>query len=140
MENCFGAVPERAAPTISTLHSSSASRVPPPVRARRIEVDSGEVGIMGSKSRLLQTLWAGRDVNPVPIRGLKWRSAKGFERVRFDEYGHDARSKTRARRAFGTLAYSSPRSLRFHSSQPCCPCMNASISARLASSPGSCFR
>jgi site-specific DNA recombinase len=41
--------------------------------AQRVEVDTGEVRIMGSKSRLLQTLVAGGGVNPVPTQGLKWR-------------------------------------------------------------------
>ncbi len=41
--------------------------------ARRVEVADGEVRIMGSKSRLLQTLVAGRGVNSVPTQGLKWR-------------------------------------------------------------------
>ncbi|RJE83105.1 recombinase family protein [Paracoccus onubensis] len=41
--------------------------------AQRVEVDTGEVMIMGSKSRLLQTLVAGDGVNPVPSQGLKWR-------------------------------------------------------------------
>ena len=41
--------------------------------AQRVEVAEGEVRIMGSKSRLLQTLVAGSGVNPVPTQGLKWR-------------------------------------------------------------------
>ncbi|MES1991971.1 MAG: recombinase family protein [Pseudomonadota bacterium] len=41
--------------------------------AQRVEVDTGEVRIMGSKSRLLQTLVAGGGVNTVPTQGLKWR-------------------------------------------------------------------
>ncbi len=41
--------------------------------AQRVEVDTGEVRIMGSKSRLLQTLVAGSGVNAVPTQGLKWR-------------------------------------------------------------------
>jgi site-specific DNA recombinase len=41
--------------------------------AQRVEVDTGEVRIMGSKSRLLQTLVAGDGVNPVSTQGLKWR-------------------------------------------------------------------
>ena len=40
----------------------------------RFEVDTGEVRIMGSKSRLLQTLVAGGGVNAVPTQGLKWRT------------------------------------------------------------------
>ena len=38
-----------------------------------LEVAEGEVRIMGSKSRLLQTLVAGSGVNSVPTQGLKWR-------------------------------------------------------------------
>lgn len=41
--------------------------------AQRVEVAEGEVRIMGSKSRLLQTLVAGSCVNSVPTQGLKWR-------------------------------------------------------------------
>lgn len=41
--------------------------------AQRVEVNTGEVRIMGSKSRLLQTLVAGNGVNSVPTQGLKWR-------------------------------------------------------------------
>ena len=41
--------------------------------AQRVEVAEGEVRIMGSKSRLLQTLVAGGGVNSVPSQGLKWR-------------------------------------------------------------------
>ena len=41
--------------------------------AQRVEVNTGEVRIMGSKSRLLQTLVAGSGVNAVPTQGLKWR-------------------------------------------------------------------
>jgi site-specific DNA recombinase len=44
--------------------------------AQRVEVDTGEVRIMGSKSRLLQTLVAGGGVNPVPTQGLKWRTER----------------------------------------------------------------
>ncbi len=40
---------------------------------QRVEVAEGEVRIMGSKSRLLQTLVAGSGVNSVPTQGLKWR-------------------------------------------------------------------
>lgn len=39
--------------------------------AQRVEVAEGEVRIMGSKSRLLQTLVAGSGVNSVPTQGLK---------------------------------------------------------------------
>ncbi len=41
--------------------------------AQRVEVAEGEVRIMGSKSRLLQTLVAAGGVNAVPTQGLKWR-------------------------------------------------------------------
>ena len=41
--------------------------------AQRVEVADGEVRIMGSKTRLLQTLVAGSGVNSVPTQGLKWR-------------------------------------------------------------------
>ena len=41
--------------------------------AQRVEVAEGEVRIMGSKSRLLQTLVANGGVNSVPTQGLKWR-------------------------------------------------------------------
>ncbi|GLK57731.1 hypothetical protein GCM10008170_37510 [Methylopila capsulata] len=41
--------------------------------AQRVEVAEGEVRIVGSKSRLLQTLVAGSGVNSVPTQGLKWR-------------------------------------------------------------------
>ena len=41
--------------------------------AQRVEVAEGEVRIMGSKSRLLQTLLANGGVNSVPTQGLKWR-------------------------------------------------------------------
>ncbi len=41
--------------------------------AQRVEVAEGEVRIMGSKSRLLQTLVAESGVNSVPTQGLKWR-------------------------------------------------------------------
>jgi len=41
--------------------------------AQRVELDTGEVRIMGSKSRLLQTLVANGGVNAVPTQGLKWR-------------------------------------------------------------------
>jgi site-specific DNA recombinase len=44
--------------------------------AQRVEVAEGEVRIMGSKSRLLQTLVANGGANPVPIQGLKWRRAQ----------------------------------------------------------------
>ena len=41
--------------------------------AQRVEVAEGEVRIMGSKSRLLQTLIGKSSVNSVPTQGLKWR-------------------------------------------------------------------
>ena len=43
------------------------------VLAQRVEVAEGEVRIMGSKSRLLQTLAANGGANTVPTQGLKWR-------------------------------------------------------------------
>lgn len=42
--------------------------------AQRVEVDVGEVRIMGSKSRLLQTLAANGSANAVPTQVLNWRS------------------------------------------------------------------
>ena len=44
--------------------------------AQRVEVADGEVRIMGSKSRLLQTLTANGGVNVVPIQGLNWRRGR----------------------------------------------------------------
>lgn len=41
--------------------------------AQRVEVSEGEVRIIGSKSRLLQTLVANGSTNAVPTQGLKWR-------------------------------------------------------------------
>ena len=41
--------------------------------AQRVEVAKGEIRIIGSKSRLLQTLVANGSVNAVPTQGLKWR-------------------------------------------------------------------
>ena len=41
--------------------------------AQRVEVADGEVRIIGSRSRLLQTLVANGSVNAVPAQGLKWR-------------------------------------------------------------------
>jgi site-specific DNA recombinase len=41
--------------------------------AQRVEVAEGEVRIMGSKSRLLQTLVANGGAGAVPTQGLKWR-------------------------------------------------------------------
>jgi site-specific DNA recombinase len=43
------------------------------VLARRVEVAAGEVRIIGSKSRLLQTLVSSGGVNTVPIQGPSWR-------------------------------------------------------------------
>jgi site-specific DNA recombinase len=40
---------------------------------QRVEVAEGEVRIIGSKTRLLQTLVAGNGGNGVPNQGLKWR-------------------------------------------------------------------
>ena len=42
--------------------------------AQRVEVAEGEVRIIGSKTRLLQTLMAKPGVNAVPTQGLNWRS------------------------------------------------------------------
>jgi hypothetical protein len=42
--------------------------------AQRVEVAEGEVRIMGSKSRLPQTLVANGGANAVPTQGLKWRA------------------------------------------------------------------
>ncbi len=39
----------------------------------RVEVAEGEVRIMGSKFRLLQTLVANGGAGGVPTQGLKWR-------------------------------------------------------------------
>ena len=44
--------------------------------AQRVEVADGEVRIMGSKSRLLQTLTGKSGVNSVPTQGLKWRAGR----------------------------------------------------------------
>ena len=41
--------------------------------AQRVEVADGEVRIIGSKSRLLQTLTANGSGHAVPTQGLKWR-------------------------------------------------------------------
>ena len=67
--------------------------------AQRVEVAEGEVRIMGSKSRLLQTLVAGSGVNSVPTQGLKWRTERDsnprtaftvthFPGVRLQPLGH----------------------------------------------------
>lgn len=44
--------------------------------AQRVEVAESEVRIMGSKSRLLQTLVANGSVNSVPTQGLRWRTVR----------------------------------------------------------------
>jgi hypothetical protein len=44
--------------------------------AQRVEVAEGEVRIIGSKSRLLQTLTANGSGNAVPTQGLKWRTSR----------------------------------------------------------------
>ena len=44
--------------------------------AQRVEVADGEVRIIGSKSRLLQTLANKSGANGVPIQGLNWRSGR----------------------------------------------------------------
>ena len=44
------------------------------VLARRVEVAAGEVQIIGSKSRLLQTLLSSGGVNTVPIQGPSSRT------------------------------------------------------------------
>jgi site-specific DNA recombinase len=50
--------------------------------AQRVEVAEGEVRIMGSKSRLLQTLVANNGVNSVPTQGLKWRTEEAVHHSR----------------------------------------------------------
>ncbi|CDO35846.1 recombinase family protein [Novosphingobium sp. KN65.2] len=44
--------------------------------AQRVEVAEGEVRIIGSKSRLLQTLLGKPGVGAVPTQGLNWRSGR----------------------------------------------------------------
>ena len=44
--------------------------------AQRVKVAEGEVRIMGSKSRLLQTLIGKSAVNSVPTQGLQWRRGR----------------------------------------------------------------
>ena len=67
--------------------------------AQRVEVAEGEVRIMGSKSRLLQTLVANGGANVVPTQGLKWRRERDsnprysflythFPGVRLQPLGH----------------------------------------------------
>ena len=71
--------------------------------AQRVEVAEGEVRIMGSKSRLLQTLVANGSVNAVPTQGLKWRRERDsnpryglpythFPGVRLRPLGHPSSS------------------------------------------------
>jgi hypothetical protein len=45
-----------------------------PSLAQRVEAAEGEIRIMGSKSRLLQTLVTNADIGSVPAQGLKWRA------------------------------------------------------------------
>lgn len=63
----------RAARQRIRLEGGGYRRDYPRALAQRVEVDTGEVKIMGSKSRLLQALVAGSGVNAVPAWGLKWR-------------------------------------------------------------------
>ncbi|MFN7129191.1 MAG: recombinase family protein [Brevundimonas sp.] len=44
--------------------------------AQRVEVDVGEVRIIGSKARLLQALTANGGAGAVPTQGLKWRTER----------------------------------------------------------------
>jgi site-specific DNA recombinase len=44
--------------------------------AQRVEVTEGEVRIMGSKSKLLQTLTGNSSVTVVPTQGLNWRRGR----------------------------------------------------------------
>jgi len=44
--------------------------------AQRVEVSDGEVRIIGSKSRLLQTITASTGVNAVPNQGMNWRARR----------------------------------------------------------------
>jgi hypothetical protein len=50
--------------------------------APRVEVDTGEVRIMGSKSRLLQTLGVNGGVNPIPTQGPRWRRERTLLQTR----------------------------------------------------------
>jgi hypothetical protein len=45
--------------------------------AQRVEVAEGELRIIGSKSRLLQTLTAKSGASAVPVQGLNWRPVGG---------------------------------------------------------------
>ena len=67
--------------------------------AQRAEVAEGEVRIIGSKSRLLQTLIGNNGVNSVRTQGLKWRTERDsnprtaftvthFPGVRLQPLGH----------------------------------------------------
>ncbi len=78
-------------------------------RAQRVEVDTGEVRIMGSKSRLLQMLVANGGINAVPTQGLKWRTGwdsnpryryryTGFRDRRLQPLGHLSVSRDASRR------------------------------------------
>ena len=80
--------------------------------AQRVEVADGEVRIMGSKSRLLQTLTAKNSVNSVPTQGLKWRRGwdsnpryacthTRFPSVRLKPLGHLSRGMRETSRAAG---------------------------------------
>ena len=72
--------------------------------AQRVEVYEGEVRIIGSKSRLLQTLTAKNGVNSVPIQGPKWRRRRDsnprygfpythFPGVRLQPLGHPSSAR-----------------------------------------------
>jgi hypothetical protein len=52
--------------------------------AQRVEVADGEVGIMGSKSRLLQVPTGKNGVNSVPTQGLRWRATNDDD----EHYGY----------------------------------------------------
>ena len=79
---------------------------------QRVEVAEGEVRIMGSKSRLLQTLVANGGANEVPTQGLKWRRERDsnprygfpythFPGVRLQPLGHP--SEISAKRALAHM-------------------------------------
>lgn len=89
----------RAARQRIRLEGGGYRRDYPRALAQRVEVDTGEVKIMGSKSRLLQALVAGSGVNAVPAWGLKWRRERDsnprygfpythFPGVRLQPLGH----------------------------------------------------
>ena len=61
--------PERLEAILATVLDRRQARS----ERQREHIAEGEVRIMGSKSRLLQTLVAGSGVNSVPTQGLKWR-------------------------------------------------------------------